>query len=224
MTTIGQRCRIVSLLLPFFATFPAYSMSQKAVHRDLDKMGIAINGEDQVLTRGQTLTLIRGDEVVLRYAILQGSGESPRTLDFVGFPVGKTSKYPDDRNRAIDTSLLRRDKGKSGSLFRIRSRSGSDEHGEIPVTVKDPELVELNLKINGVTRSVGPGQNLSLKREDSFEVESIRTNIAEIDSQVRVAIEPTANPLEGIQINLFYRTYAFASVKVLLHPEGSEMR
>lgn len=163
------------------------------------------------------MSLIRGDELVLRYATLQGSGESPRTVDFVGYPNDRSArKGKDDRNRLIDTASLR----PGASRFQIRSHSGAEDHGQVEVILKEPKLANLSLRINGNARVVEPGQILTLKRSDTIEVDSISTSIPEIDSQVRIAMDPIASPMSGIEINLFYRTYAFASIKVLLHPGG----
>jgi hypothetical protein len=220
LTTFGQRQWIVALFLPFFGALPAYSISQKVVGRKLESLGIEINGEDRKVKPQEPLSLIRGDEIVVHYAILTGVGESPSLIDFVGFPSGR-SPSRDDRNRVIDTGRLRREKGRPLTRFHIRAVSGREEHGSMDVLVREPELVEMILKVNGTPRPVLAGQILSLKASDSLEVDSVRTNIPQVDKELRVSMDPVSSPLSGIQIKLFYRTYAFASVKVLLHP-GSE--
>jgi hypothetical protein len=182
----------------------------------LSRMMVRINGADREFLSHQKIELVRGDELTLLHGVLDGTARSPEILNFVGF-LGRGPRRwkDDDRDIVIQTSNL--DKGwsfdKSGKLYKIEARTGEKFHGDILVSILNPELKFLRLEIKGVEYQLGPGDIQEMGAEDLIKVVDLKTNSSALDGLVRVEFKTAGKTKEKlIELRIFYRSYAFASV------------
>jgi len=182
----------------------------------LSRLMVRINGVDKEFHSHQKVELIRGDELTLLHAVLDGTARSPDILNFVGYRgEGPRRWQDDDRDIVIQTSNLKKgwslDKG--GKLYKIEARTGDKFHGDIFVSMLNPELKSLRLDIKGVEYHLGPGDIQEMGAEDPIKVVDVKTNSSALDNLVRVEFKEAGQTKEKlVELRIFYRSYVFASV------------
>ncbi|WP_141736304.1 hypothetical protein [Oligoflexus tunisiensis] len=182
----------------------------------LDRVRVRINDSEKDVSRKDRLELIRGDDLTLLYAVLEGQAKGAETINFVGYRgEGPRRWQDDDRGILIPTSEL--GKGwsldKSGTLYRIETRTGQKVHGEVLVSLLTPELQTLTLNVKGVERQLKDGDVVDMAADDPIKVVSVRTNSPVVDASVRVEFkEIKSDANRQVELRLLYRSYAFASV------------
>ena len=189
----------------------------------LARMTVRINDHELDILAGQKLELIRGDQVVLLYATLEQSTQSPESVNFVGFRGDGPRRYlEDDRYVVIDTVKLKRGWSidKQGRLYRIEAKTGKTIHGEVEVVITKPELEQLDLEVDGQHQALGPGSVLELKSTDRIQVKNIRTNHPRLDREVRVQFvdQGIQDGVKVVKLDLLHRQFSFASIWLHMKP------
>jgi hypothetical protein len=211
-----MRLKHASVFVSYLTLVILSSSAQAIVTERLSFLQVSVNGVDMEIKTNQKIELIRGDELKLLYAALDGESKQPDLINFVGFRgEGPQRAVIDDREKTINTGDLNRGwslDGK-GQSYRIEAKSGNKLNGEIFVSVTQPELRNLSLEINGKAYEMMAGQTLEVAPDDPIRVLSVKTNVNEIDDLVRVEFVKNAkNKLHTVELKLLYRTYAFASI------------
>jgi hypothetical protein len=182
----------------------------------LDRIRVRINGSEKEVSRKERLELIRGDDLTLLYAVLEGQAKGAETINFVGYRgEGPRRWQDDDRGIVIPTSGLKKgwSVDKTGNLYRIETRTGSQVHGDVMVSLLTPELQSLTLSIKGVERQLKDGDVVSMAADDPIKVVNVKTNSPMVDANVRVEFKEIKNDASRqVELRLLYRSYAFASV------------
>ncbi len=182
----------------------------------LDRVRVRINGSEQEIRRKERLELIRGDDLTLLYAVLEGQAKGAEILNFVGYRgEGPRRWQNDDRDIVIPTGGLKKgwSLNKLGNLYKIEARSGDRVHGDITVSLLTPELQSLTLDIKGVQHHLRDGEVLDMGPEDPIQVVDVKTNSSVVDDKVRVEFKDIKNDANRqVELRLLYRSYAFASV------------
>jgi hypothetical protein len=192
------------------------STVQAVVTPKLDRIRVRINGSEKEISRKERLELIRGDEITLLYAVLEGQAKGAETINFVGYRgEGPRRWQDDDRDILIPTSGLKKgwSLDKAGGLYKIETRTGNKVHGDILVSLQTPELQILTLDIKGVEHHLRSGDIVNLRAEDPIKVVQVKTNSPIVDQNVRVEFKEIKNDANRrVELRLLYRSYAFASV------------
>jgi hypothetical protein len=203
------------LLLPVTA-------AQAVVTPKLDRMRVRINGMEKEISRKDRLELIRGDDLTLLFAVLEGQTKGAEIINFVGYRgEGPRRWQDDDRDILIPTSVLKKgwSLDKSGKTYKIETRTGNKIHGDILVSLVTPELQILTLDIKGVEHHLRDGDVLDMGADDPMKVVNVKTNSPVVDQNVRVEFKELKNDANRqVELRLLYRSYAFASV--FLHTDA----
>jgi hypothetical protein len=182
----------------------------------LDRMRVRINGSEKEISRKERLELIRGDELTLLYAVLEGQAKGAEIINFVGYRgEGPRRWQDDDRDIMIPTAVLKKGWSidKEGRLYKIETRTGNRVHGDIMVTLITPELQILTLDVKGIEHHLRDGDVLDMAAEDPIKVVAVKSNNPIVDSNVRVEFKELKNDANRqVELRLWYRSYAFASV------------
>jgi len=182
----------------------------------LDRVRVRINGSEKEIGPKERLELIRGDELTLLYAVLEGQAKGAEIINFVGYRgEGPRRWQDDDRDIVIPTAGLKKGWSvhKEGRLYKIETRTGQRVHGDIMVSLLTPELQLLTLDVKGVEHKLRDGDVLEMAAEDPIKVLGIKTNSPAVDANVRVEFKELKNDANRqVELRLWYRSYAFASV------------
>jgi hypothetical protein len=196
---------------------------QAVVTPKLDRMRVRINGSEKEISRKERLELIRGDDLTLLYAVLEGQAKGAETINFVGYRgEGPRRWQDDDRDILIPTSALKKgwSLNKEGKLYRIETRTGSKVHGDIIVSILSPELQILTLDVKGVEHHLRDGDVVDMGPDDPMKVVNVKTNSPVVDSNVRVEFKEIKNDANRqVELRLLYRSYVFASVYLHTDPK-----
>jgi hypothetical protein len=205
--------RLWHLLLPLLLHASAV---QAVVTPKLDRIRVRINGLEKDIARKDRLELVRGDDLTLLYAVLEGQAKGAAIINFVGYRgEGPRRWQDDDRDILIPTSGLNKgwSLNKEGKLYRIEARTGNRLHGEIVVSLLSPELQILTLDIKGVEHHLRDGDVIDMGADDPMKVVNVKTNSPIVDANVRVEFKEIKNDANRqVELRLLYRSYAFASV------------
>jgi hypothetical protein len=205
--------RLWHLLLPLLLHASAV---QAVVTPKLDRIRVRINGLEKDIARKDRLELVRGDDLTLLYAVLEGQAKGAAIINFVGYRgEGPRRWQDDDRDILIPTSGLNKgwSLNKEGKLYRIEARTGNRLHGEIVVSLLSPELQILTLDIKGVEHHLRDGDVIDMGADDPMKVVNVKTNSPIVDANVRVEFKENKNDANRqVELRLLYRSYAFASV------------
>jgi hypothetical protein len=189
---------------------------QAVVTPKLDRVRVRINGLEKEISRKDRLELIRGDDLTLLYAVLEGQAKGAEVINFVGYRgEGPRRWQDDDRDILIPTSALKKgwSLDKNGKSYKIETRTGNKVHGDILVSLLTPELQILTLDIKGVEHHFRDGDVVELGAEDPIKVVNVKTNSPVVDQSVREEFKDIKNDANRqVELRLLYRSYAFASV------------
>ncbi len=182
----------------------------------LDRVRVRINGSEKDINRKERLELVRGDDLTLLYAVLEGQTKGAEIINFVGYRgEGPRRWQDDDRDIPIPTSVLKKgwSLDKTGKLYKIETRTGNKVHGEILVSLLTPELQIVTLDIKGVEHHLRDGDIVDMGADDPIKVVQVKTNSPIVDSNVRVEFKEIKNDANRqVELRLLYRSYVFASV------------
>lgn len=189
---------------------------EAVVSPKLDHLRVRINGSEKEIGRKEQLELIRGDELTLLYAALEGQAKGAEIINFVGYRgEGPRRWQDDDRDIVIPTVGLKKGWSvhKEGRLYKIETRTGQLMHGDITVALLTPELQLLTLDVNGIEHKLRDGDVLAIGAEDPIKVLGAKTNSPAVDANVRLEFKELKNAANRqVELRLWYRYYAFASV------------
>lgn len=196
--------------------------AQAVVTPKLDRMRVRINGMEKEINRKDRLELIRGDDLTLLFAVLEGQTKGAEVINFVGYRgEGPRRWQDDDRDILIPTSVLKKgwSLDKTGKTYKIETRTGNKVHGDILVSLLTPELEILTLDIKGVEHHLRNGDVVDMGADDPMKVVNVKTNSPMVDQNVRVEFKELKNDANRqVELRLLYRSYAFASV--FLHTDA----
>jgi hypothetical protein len=196
--------------------------AQAVVTPKLDRMRVRINGMEKEISRKDRLELIRGDDLTLLFAVLEGQTKGAEVINFVGYRgEGPRRWQDDDRDILIPTSVLKKgwSLDKTGKTYKIETRTGNKVHGDILVSLLTPELEILTLDIKGVEHHLRNGDVVDMGADDPMKVVNVKTNSPIVDQNVRVEFKELKNDANRqVELRLLYRSYAFASV--FLHTDA----
>ncbi len=206
-------CLFLGILAGLVAHEP---LALAVVTPKLAKLMVRINGQEKEIRANEKLELVRGDDLTLLHAVLDGSPKAPDILNFVGYRgEGPRRWKDDDRDIVIPTQLLKKgwSLDKSGQQYKIETKTGSKIHGDIFVQVLTPELKSLRILVKGVEHSLKAGDRLDIHSDDPIQVLDVKTNKPDIDKLVRVEFkEEGSSPGGRVELRILYRTFAFASI------------
>lgn len=196
--------------------------AQAVVTPKLDRVRVRINGTEKEIGRKDRLELIRGDDLTLLFAVLEGQTKGAEIINFVGYRgEGPRRWQDDDRDILIPTSVLKKgwSLDKTGKTYKIETRTGNKVHGDILVSLLTPELQILTLDIKGVEHHLRDGDVVDMGADDPMKVVNVKTNSKVVDQNVRVEFKELKNDANRqVELRLLYRSYAFASV--FLHTDA----
>lgn len=196
--------------------------AQAVVTPKLDRVRVRINGMEKEISRKDRLELIRGDDLTLLFAVLEGQTKGAEVINFVGYRgEGPRRWQDDDRDILIPTSVLKKgwSLDKTGKTYKIETRTGNKVHGDIFVSLLTPELQILTLDIKGVEHHLRDGDVVDMGADDPIKVVNVKTNSPVVDENVRVEFKELKNDANRqVELRLLYRSYAFASV--FLHTDA----
>jgi hypothetical protein len=188
----------------------------------LDRVRVRINDMEKEIGRKDRLELIRGDDLTLLFAVLEGQTKGAEVINFVGYRgEGPRRWQDDDRDILIPTSVLKKgwSLDKAGKTYKIETLTGNKVHGDILVSLLTPELQILTLDIKGVEHHLRDGDVVDMSADDPMKVVNVKTNSPIVDQNVRVEFKELKNDANRqVELRLLYRSYAFASV--FLHTDA----
>lgn len=151
----------------------------KAENR-LDSVVVDINGERKKVDAGGSFDVVFGDLVTIVEATLLDKSAQVNVVDLVGFR-GANSKAPgDDRGWVVDTGRhlnKRQSVAGDGKQYKIQVSGQGGRSGEVMLNVLEPELISIELDVNGSLRKIQSGDVLRLSAKDMVRVVEIRTNV-----------------------------------------------
>jgi hypothetical protein len=135
---------------------------------------------------GVEIVLVRGDQVVIKSAVLKNGQILLETLNFVGFTDGK-SPAGQDQNLTINTGtdLLRSwSESGQGNVYAVSVSTQEKLHGAVYVRLVDPVLNFATISVNGATRVLRHQEPLVIANTDVVKVERVETNVTPISDVV----------------------------------------
>ena len=146
----------------------------------LDSLVVDINGERKKVDAGGSLDVVYGDLVTIVEATLLDKSAKVDVVDLVGFRGGNSKASGDDRGWVIDTGRhlsKKRSVAGDGRQYKIQVSGQGGISGEVVLNVLEPELISIELDVNGSVRKIHPGDVLRLSSKDMVRVVEIRTNV-----------------------------------------------
>jgi hypothetical protein len=151
----------------------------KAENR-LDSLVVDINGERKKVDAGGSLDVVFGDLVTIVEATLLDKSVQVELVDLVGFRGANSKASGDDRGWVIDTGRhlsKKRSVAGDGKQYKIQVSGQGAVSGEVMLNILEPELLAIELNVNGSVRKIQPGDVLRLSSKDMVRVIEIRTNV-----------------------------------------------
>jgi hypothetical protein len=161
------------------STVTPAKIPDKAENR-LDSLVVDINGERKKVDAGGSLDVVYGDLVTIVEATLLDKSAKVDVVDLVGFRGGNSKASGDDRGWVIDTGRhlsKKRSVAGDGRQYKIQVSRQGGISGEVVLNVLEPELISIELEVNGSVQKIQPGDVLRLSSKDMVRVVEIRTNV-----------------------------------------------
>ena len=150
----------------------------------IDYLVIEAKGHRLLLADGETLHLVRGEELKI-IDVLPRASSSGVKVNFKGFVGDPTNNTGEDRGYTINTGsdlMERFSLDGKGASYEIVVTQGDTLLGRGIVKLDSPKVEFLVLRVNGHGHHIlGPKSVLSVSREDTICVEEIRTNLSSSD-------------------------------------------
>ncbi len=191
----------------------------------LDYMVVEVNKSPVVLRKDENLQLIKGDEFMIKEAVLRNSKKRPSIINVVGFRFPGGGIH--DGGGEIDSAKIRPSwavkKNYRENTFVIVVHSKKTIHGLGFLKVIEPQLSYADISINGKKRVMREGETLRVKTTDQFKVEKVVTNI-EKNKGIRFQIRPKNVPdgdfkrklSEELDILFSHKEYIFARIPIVV--------
>jgi len=145
----------------------------------LDYVIVEINGESQLIKAGGEVTVIYGDQFLVKSAFLNDKNLKVGVVNVVGFPNAKKGGS-EDRGVIINTAtdlLKNYSEAKEGKVYAITSESGKKFHGSVFIKILEPSLKYATVRINDKEKILRDGEVLKIKKSDLFKVTQVETNV-----------------------------------------------
>ena len=159
--------------------------------KKIDYFVIEAKGHRLLLGSGETLHLVRGDEMKIIDVIPRALPSSGVKVNFKGFVGDPSNNTGEDRGFTIHTGsdlMERFSLDGKGEAYEIVVTHGDTLLGRGVVKLASPKVDFLVLRVNGHGQHIlRPKSALAVSREDTICVEEIRTNLSSND-EIRLRI------------------------------------
>ncbi len=153
--------------------------------RKIDFLVIEAKGLRLLLANGETLHLVRGEELKIIDILPRASSSSGVKVNFKGFVGDPSNNTGEDRGFAINTGsdlMERFSLDGKGEAYEIVVTQGETLLGRGIVRLASPKVEFVVLRVNGHGHHIlKPKSAFSVSREDTICVEEIRTNLSSSD-------------------------------------------
>jgi len=147
----------------------------------VDHFVIEAKGHRLLLSEGETLHLVCGDELKIVDVLPSMPASSGVIVNFKGFVGDRKNNTGEDRGYVIDTGsalLERYSLNGKGQSYEIVVSRGDDILGRAVVKLDPPKMQYLILKVNeNQHHLLRPGDHVALGRDDKICLEAIQTNL-----------------------------------------------
>jgi hypothetical protein len=151
----------------------------------MDYFVIEAKGHRLLLANGETLHLVRGDELKIVDVLPAASSSSGVKVNFKGFVGDPSNNTGEDRGFTINTGsdlMERFSLDGKGEAYEIVVNQGETILGRGVVKLASPKVDFLVLRVNGHSHHIlKPKSAFSVSREDTICIEEIRTNLSSSD-------------------------------------------
>ncbi|MCU0594215.1 MAG: M14/M99 family metallopeptidase [Desulfobacterota bacterium] len=153
--------------------------------KKIDYLVIEAKGHRLLLANGETLPLVRGEEIKIVDVLPRAPSSSGVKVNFKGFVGDQSNNTGEDRGYPINTGtdlMERFSLDGKGDSYEIVVNQGEALLGRVVVRLNSPKVDFLVLRVNGHGLHVlKPKSALSVSREDTICVEEVRTNLSSSD-------------------------------------------
>jgi len=153
--------------------------------RKIDFFVIEAKGLRLLLANGETLHLVRGEELKIIDILPRAPSSSGVKVNFKGFVGDPSNNTGEDRGFAINTGsdlMERFSLDGKGEAYEIVVTQGETLLGRGIVRLASPKVEFVVLRVNGQGHHIlKPKSAFSVSREDTICVEEIRTNLSSSD-------------------------------------------
>lgn len=147
----------------------------------IDGFLIETNGYRILVSKGETLRVVKGDRIKIINIVPAQPEPSDITVNFKGFVGDWKNNTGEDRGYWIDTStklIKRYSFGKKGKSYEIIASQGKKVLGRMVVALTAPKMDYMVLRVNGHKHLyVKPEDTVSLSSKDTISLETIHTNL-----------------------------------------------
>lgn len=206
--------------------------SQGTQQDDLDYALIRAGGDLLMVKNRQTLTVWRGDKLLIQDAVLTNGARRPGIVNIVGYdnPAGKF----DDRGVEIDTGTdLRKHWSVSSryEIYQIKVMSNRRLNGVIFLQVEDPRLRYAVVSVNERQVVVREGEILTIDESDQVQVRKVVTTLPDSHENdvtfqmvASSASEPSVAESEVWELRFFHRGHRFADLPIRVRGDGARQK
>lgn len=156
-----------------------------SLSKKIDYFVIEAKGHRLLLANGETLHLVRGDELKIIDLLPRTSSSSGVKVNFKGFVGDPSNNTGEDRGFEINTGsdlMERFSLDGKGEAYEIVVNQGETLLGRVIVKLASPKVEFLVLRVNGHGHHIAmPKSTFSVSREDTLCIEEIRTNLSSGD-------------------------------------------
>ncbi len=182
---------------------------------------LTVNGESMVIKNRETLSLVRGDVIVLEKADIWPNSGGGSLINFLGYRNSwKDDKSEDDSYQIIDTSLLKNGWSVNGQTekYSILIKKDHKIVGKIITNLKKPKLSTVELYVNDKPLVVLDGSSLVLNSMDNLKVGSVKSTEVSINRRLSVKLDELAHEENSkkFELKVFHGTYHLGSIFILL--------
>jgi hypothetical protein len=153
--------------------------------KKIDYFVIEAKGYRLLLANGETLPLVRGEEIKIIDVLPRSPSSTGVKVNFKGFVGDQTNNTGEDRGFTINTGadlMERFSLDGKGESYEIVVNQGETLLGRCVIRLASPRMDFLVLRVNGHGLHVLKAKSaLSVSREDTICVEEIRTNLPSSD-------------------------------------------
>jgi hypothetical protein len=153
--------------------------------RKIDYFVIEAKGYRLLLANGETLHLVRGEDLKIVDILPRALSSSGLKVNFKGFVGDPSNNTGEDRGYTINTGtdlMERFSLDGKGEAYEIVVNQGETILGRSIVKLDSPKVEYLVLRVNGHGQHIlKPKSAFSVSREDTICVEEIRTNLPSSD-------------------------------------------
>jgi hypothetical protein len=151
----------------------------------LDYLFVEVNGASRTVKSGQELTIVRGDSVLIKEAVLRNHSIPPKDVQVVGLMRAHHGRN-DARGLTFRTKDLasRLSEEGNGQVYAVIVRSKKVLHGTVYIRIREATLRYAEVLINDTKRILRDGETLKLSSKDMFKLNKVVTNLEHDDGVV----------------------------------------